>query len=143
MRSSGDVQFADHLQASADAFGVSSTGSLNESFADIGSVLWQGSLLGVDVRQAMLPPVFGNAELEIDLETLTGQARFSNLVVAINEERQTFRQSTLQYDVTIDQNNFSGTFIEGGFYGPEHQEMAGILNDTDIDLLAGFGGVLE
>ena len=58
----------DTLRAGADAFGILPSAD----FADVhqaieGDVTWTGALLGVDLGRPMLPPVFGGAELRVDL----------------------------------------------------------------------------
>lgn len=92
----------------------------------------------------MLPPVFGDAELEVNLATLQGAARFSNLAVVVENVSHSFRRSSLQYAIDVTGNSFSDAngHINGSFYGPAHEEMAGILDDRtpSVNLLAGFGG---
>ena len=133
---------SDRLRAGADAFGVSPATNLAESTVLTGEVTWTGSLLGVDTGHAALPPVFGDAALGVDLAVLTGTARFDNLIVDVDGVSRAFRMSNLEYAVSIAENGFwdEGGRIRGGFFGPAHEEMAGVLNDRDVHLLAGFGG---
>ena len=107
-----------------------------------GEVTWAGSLLGVDTGRAALPPVFGDAELSVDLAVFTGSADFDNLSVDVDGVSRAFRMSSLSYDISVSENGFSDDEgrISGGFYGPAHEEMAGVLEDRDVSLLAGFGG---
>ncbi len=138
-----DTAFQDVLQTSADAFGQVSVAGLHASLAATGTARWSGVLLGVDLRQAELPPVFGVAALTVQLETLLGEAHFSDLQVATHGVLRAFRSPDLTYAVSIEGNRFmdpSG-FLDGRFYGPQHEEMAGTLHDRTQDLLAGFGGV--
>jgi len=132
----------DNLRAGADAFGVPPGASLTESTVLEGEVTWTGSLLGVDTGHAGLPPVFGNAELRISLAELTGDARFNNLVVDANGASRAFRAPNLEYAVDVTGNSFSDAEnrVSGRFFGPAHEEMAGVLNDRNVGLLAGFGG---
>ena len=110
-----------------------------------GGATWTGSLHGVDLGQgAKLPPVFGLATLQIELTTLEGTARFDDLTVLEDATAKPFRQASLQYPVTVADNAFAngtGT-IHGRFFGPDHDEMAGIFDDHDpgVNLPARFGG---
>ena len=139
------VSADDRLRASADAFGMAPSADLAEAHAPMqGGITWSGSLIGVDLGQAMLPPVFGNAELQVELSTLQGTATFENLTVHIDGESSAFRSRRLEYAIGVAGNNFSGEDgrVVGGFFGPGHQEMAGVLDDrrATVSLLAGFGG---
>ena len=135
---------SDRLRAGADAFGMTPSMSLADSTVLTGEVTWTGSLLGVDIGHAALPPVFGDAELSVELAYLTGTALFDDLSVDVDGVSRAFRRSSLSYDISISENGFSDEDgrIMGGFYGPAHEEMAGVLHDRepDVSLLAGFGG---
>ena len=78
------VEATDTLRAAADAFGMAPGGSLAANTALQGEVTWSGSLIGVDLGQAMLPPVFGDAELKVALSTLRGTASFDDLTVHVD-----------------------------------------------------------
>ena len=132
----------DRLRAAADAFGSAPATNLADSTVLEGQATWTGSLLGVDTGHAALPPVFGDAALHVDLAMLAGSAQFDNLTVDVDGVSRVFRNSSLFYAVNVAGNGFSDEQgrIKGGFYGPEHEEMAGILDDRDVNLLAGFGG---
>ena len=132
----------DSLRAGAHAFGVSPATSLAESTALTGEVTWAGSLLGVDTGHAALPPVFGDAQLVVELADLAGSARFDNLAVDVNGASHAFRMPSLEYAEEVSKNAFSDEQgrVRGGFFGPAHEEMAGVLDDRDVRLLAGFGG---
>ena len=139
------VDAYDDFRAGADAFGISPETELGDAQQTMGgNATWTGSLLGVDLGQAMLPPVFGRAELNIDLVDLSGTARFDDLTVVIDGTRSTFRRSQIEYAVDIDGNTFTDGDgrIAGGIFGPAHEEMAGVLYDLrqEVNLVAGFGG---
>lgn len=55
-----------------------------------------------------------------------------------------FHAPRLEYDIGVTGNLFSDEsgYVRGGFYGPLHEEMAGVLDDRSaaVNLLAGFGG---
>ncbi len=134
----------DSLWAGADAFGVAPGANLAQNPALKETVSWSGSLLGVDLGQAMLPPVFGDAELQVTLSNLNGTARFDNLRVFVENKPTPFRAPSLAYAIQVTGNAFSDTDnrINGGFFGPAHEEMAGVLDDRTprVNLLGGFGG---
>ena len=140
----------DRLEASADAFGVAPLVTLEDAVAAgtlAGSATWRGVLLGVDIASGGLAPVSGDAALSVDIDTFEGSATFDNLMVHVNGQAASFRSPRLEYAVGIDGNGFSDVDerVEGGFYGPGHEEMAGVVHDTrsGVNLLAGFGGVRE
>ena len=109
-----------------------------------GNVTWSGSLIGVDLGQAMLPPVFGAAEISVDLSSLDGTALFDDLKVYADGVSSDFRVSSREYAIDVAGNSFSDGDgrVHGGFFGPAHEEMAGVLDDRtpEVNLLAGFGG---
>ncbi|MYD93242.1 MAG: transferrin-binding protein-like solute binding protein [Chloroflexi bacterium] len=141
-----NLRITDRLSAHADAFGMAPGTEFATAYAGMtGSATWEGSLLGVDIRQAMLPPVFGDAAMTVDLADLDGTVAFSNLMTAVDGNVRGFRQSDLEYDVTVTGNGFADAngVIDGAFYGPGHDEMAGIVDDrsSSVGLIGGFGGV--
>ena len=143
---SGDaIRVTDQLSAHVDAFGTMP----GTAFADAhdgmtGSASWNGSLLGVDIGRAMLPPVFGDAAMTVDLATLEADVAFSGLTSVVDGRSEAFRTSSLAYDLDINGNTFADSdgVINGAFYGPGHEEMAGVLDDqsSSVNLIAGFGG---
>ena len=145
-RGSGDsLRITDRLSAHADAFGTAPGTDFADAHAGMtGAATWTGSLLGVDVGRAMLPPVFGDAEMTVDLADLDGTLAFSNLTTAVDGELHGFRQGSLDYAVTVTGNGFSDAdnVVAGSFHGPGHEEMAGVLDDrsSGVNLIAGFGG---
>ena len=96
------VEARDTLQAGADAFGMAPSASLADVNMPLqGSITWSGSLIGVDLGQDMLPPVFGGAELHVVLSTLQGTARFDNLTVHLGGVSRAFRAPRLEYDIGV------------------------------------------
>ena len=146
-RGTGDnLRITDRLSAHVDAFGTApGTDFADANSGMTGSATWTGALLGVDIGQAMLPPVFGDAAMTVDLADLDGRLAFSNLTTAIGGDLNNFRRSNLDYDITVTGNGFSDAdgIVTGSFYGPGNDEMAGVLDDrsSDVNLIAGFGGV--
>ncbi len=139
-----DLSVRDSLRAGADAFGIAPATSLSDEHGPQGSVTWTGSLIGVDLGSAHLPPVFGDAEVTVDLTSLDGNAEFDNLTVVNNGETGAFRALNLNYAIEVTGNSFSdsGGRIAGGFFRPAQEEMAGVLRDEapNVNLLGGFGG---
>ena len=86
--------------------------------------------------------MFGSAALGVNLTDLTGTAGFDDLTVDVDGVSRAFRMPSLEYAVVITGNGFSDEEgrIMGGFFGPAHEEMAGVLDDGGAGLLAGFGG---
>ena len=142
------VEATDTLRASADAFGMAPGATFADAHTAVaGTVTWSGALMGVDLGRAMLPPVFGDAELQVELSTqpvLRGTALFDDLTVRVGGLSTPFRASRLRYDIGVTGNTFSDAEgrVLGGLYGPGHEEMAGVLNDRapSVNLIAGFGG---
>jgi len=140
------LRITDRLSAHIDAFGSASGTTFADANAGVtGSATWTGALLGVDIGQAMLPPVFGDAAMTVDLANLDGTLAFSNLTTAIDGEVHDFRRRSLDYDITVTGNGFGdgNGIVQGSFYGPGHEEMAGVLDDrsSGVNLIGGFGGV--
>ena len=132
----------DRLWAGAHTFGLEPATPLADNEALSGLAVWTGSLLGVDTRDPALPPVVGDARLEIEIQSLVGSARFDNLTVSRDGRTNTFRSPSLEYAGSVAGNTFSdeGGRVSAGFFGPAHEEMAGVVNDRQAGLLAGFGG---
>ena len=142
----------DFMQGRADAFGTPPDTRLSDNPLLTGTVVWKGSLHGVDMRSERMFPVVGKAKLSVDLATLAGIASFTDLtrhvhgnsVLKTKGRIKAFRKSRLRYAIEVTGNGFTDVDnrIQGNFYGPTHQEMAGIINDTrsSVNLLAGFGG---
>ena len=55
-----------------------------------------------------------------------------------------FRAPRIEYPIAVTGNTFGDEagLVAGGFFGPAHEEMAGVVDDRDpqVGLLAGFGG---
>ena len=138
------VAARDSLRVGADAFGISPGTGLGELRAPSGVVTWSGSLIGVDLGRTMLPPVLGDAELRVELSSLKGAASFDGLTVLVDGVSTGFRAPRLEYAISVSENSFTdgNGRVRGGFFGPSHDEMAGVLDDRapDVNLLAGFGG---
>ena len=142
-----DIIEQDRLRAGADAIGIAPDVTLAEQYASAmeGMVTWAGSLLGVDLGRASLPPVVGDAEVTVDLARLDGTATFDNLTVLVDGQASAFRAPALDYAISVTGNSFAGADerLTGAFFGPAHEEMGGVLHDRTpgVNLLGGFGGV--
>ncbi len=141
-----DITEQDRLRAGADAIGIAPDVTLAEQYASAmtGMVTWAGSLLGVDLGRASLPPVVGDAEVTVDLATMDGTAAFDRLTVSVDGRASAFRAPSLDYAITVTGNGFADADdrLAGAFFGPGHEEMAGVLHDRTpaVNLLGGFGG---
>ena len=133
----------DLLWAEADAFGTPSSGSLAGAFPLRGTVRFAGGLIGTAVDYTALPPVYGDANLSIGLESLTGRASFTSLRMSYRGSRYQFADGSLHYPIGVDDNairhHTAGVSLMANFYGPQHQEVAGTLDDSRAGLLASFG----
>ena len=136
------TRITDRITVEADVFGNPAV----TNFADAhrGTLTWSGSLLATDMSK--FAPVFGEAEIVLSAEALDGAVRFTNLRTARDVEAQArltgWRKSGLAYDVTVEANGFTDADgkVIGGFYGPNHEEAAGILDDRAEKILGAFGG---
>ena len=136
----------DQFLVHVDAFGSPSVGSLALSYPTTdpsARVHYTGNLIGAAINRDGMPPVVGNALLEIDLNTEDGTARFSSLTVHANGGMREFAGGGLQYPIALIDNTLIGqdprTTLLARFYGPRHADAAGTLHDPDAGLLASFG----
>ena len=137
------LETVDLLWAHADAFGHPSPGSPVRTFPLDGAVRYAGGLIGTAVDHAGMPPVFGDANLSLDLESLTGKASFTSLRLSYGGDRYLFGTGSLHYPIGLAGNEIRhaapGVSLTAGFYGPRHEEVAGTLDDARAGLLASFG----
>lgn len=137
------TRITDRIAVEADVFGNPSAADFAGAHAD--TLTWSGSLLASDM--AGFAPVFGDAEIVLSADTLEGAVRFTNLQTAVDVEAQArltrWRKSSLAYDVTVEANGFTDADgkVVGGFYGPNHEEAAGVLDDRAERILGAFGGI--
>ena len=137
------TRITDHIAVEADVFGTPTTADF--AAAHTGTLTWSGSLLASDMVK--FAPVFGEAEIVLSADTLAGAVRFTNLQTAVDVEAQArltrWRRSSLAYDVTVEANGFTDADgkVAGGFYGPNHEEAAGVLDDKAEKILGAFGGM--
>ena len=94
-----------------------------------------------------MPPVTGDAGLALDLGTLDGTASFTSLLVYPDGLSETFAAGALHYPFGLSDNTIVGTGIgstlRADFYGPGHEEVAGVLHDPRAGLLASFGATTD
>ena len=133
----------DLLWARADAFGDPSTGTIAHAYPLAGTVRYAGGLIGTAVKLSGFPPVRGDANLAVTLDTLTGKASFTSLRTLYEGERYLFADGSLHYPIAVDGNTIThqaaGATLVGDFYGPGHEEVAGTLDDSRAGLVASFG----
>ncbi len=144
------LDVVDVLQAEVDAFGYLSTGNFRSSYASKGrdgTVRYYGGLIGAALDHTGLPPVTGDASLLVDLATLEGRASFTSLKVHPDGMPEIFADGSLHYPFELSANSIVGTgagsTLEADFYGPKHEDVAGVLHDPQAGLLAGFGTTLD
>ena len=137
------LETVDLLWAEADAFGTPSAGSPARTFPLGGTVRYAGGLLGAATGLAGMPPVFGDASLSLDLDTLTGRASFTSLRLSQWGGLRMFGGGSLHYPVALADDGLRheapGISLAAGFHGPRHEEVAGILDDARAGLVASFG----
>ena len=133
----------DLLWAEADAFGDPSSGTLARSFPLAGTVRYSGGLIGTAVELPGFPPVRGDADLAIVLDTLKGKASFTSLRTLYDGGRDLFGGGSLHYPIAVTEDGITddspGVSLMADFYGPGHREVAGTLDDSRAGLVASFG----
>jgi len=132
-----------HYQDVAIPYARPSTSSLSlqpsvthitENTSISGSATWNGNLLGLDGK---FESVQGNVEIGVNLNTLNGNATFTDIVYR-NNRRKSWGDN-LNYDIAIGGNflySDDGS-VNGRFYGTSHEGVAGTLGRSD--LAAAFG----
>ena len=137
-------------RAAVDVFGHRSTGDLHQSWPALGlqgTIRYSGGLLGAAIDRTGLPPVTGESSLAVDLGTLDGEASFTSLKVYPWGTPEIFAGGSLQYPFELSANAILGTragsTLRGDFYGPGHENVAGVLRDPGIGLLASFGATRD
>ena len=136
---------ADRIRVNAEAFGVAPGAGFADTVTEVGgNATWQGVLIGIDRASPDALPVLGTAALEIELANFTGEAKFDDLTIVHDGHRAPFRSTSLSYGIALEGNAFADTggHIAGALYGPQHEEMAGVVDDDrpGIKLLGAFGG---
>ena len=119
------------------AWGDRPTQALADNNTLEGRVSWSGALVGVVPDGSA---VTGDAGLSIQIETLAGQASFTD--IAYNSTGDPWLDGDLHYTIAVDGNTFRQTggdagVVTGIFVGSHHQGAAGTLERTD--LAAAFG----
>ena len=144
------LDVVDLLQAEVDAFGYLSTRNFRSSYATKGrdgTVRYAGGLLGAALDRAGLPPVTGDTSLSVDLATLAGAASFTSLTVYADGTPEIFADGSLHYPIELSANTIVGTgagsILQADFYGPKHEDVAGVLHDPRAGILASFGATLD
>ena len=103
-----------------------------------GNVTWNGLLLGFTPS---VESVTGDADLTLNLETLSGDLNFTDL--SFFKSNRQWGDGDLSYNIRAEGNTFRQTggdsgAVTGVFFGNQHQGMGGVLRRTDLD--AAFGG---
>lgn len=131
------------VRAVVDVFGEETAGALSSADQSTGTLIWRGVLTGNDLHTPELNPVVGDATVTLSTQTMSGTARFENLTVFNGQASERFRGGELEYAISTEENGFADANerLQGRFYGPSHEEVAGTLHDTreHTGLIAGFG----
>ena len=139
------LDVVDLLQIGVDAFGHRTTGTHAANLS--GTARYAGGLIGAALDRTGLPPVTGDASLALDLGSLDGTASFTSLLVHPDGIPETFAGGTLHYPFGLSDNEIVGTgtgvTLRADFYGPGHEEVAGVLHDPRAGLLASFGATTD
>ena len=132
----------DRIAVEANVFGTPSASDFSNAHSAM--LMWNGSLLAADL--ARYAPVFGNAQVTLSADNLDGTVEFTDLRTVRDVDGQTrlvgWRRATLAYGVAVTENGFvdADGNVTGGFYGPNHEEVAGILSDDAESIHGAFGG---
>ena len=132
----------DRIDVEAKVFGTPS--AVYFANAHTGTLTWKGSLLAADL--AKYSPVFGNARVTLSADDLDGTVEFTDLRTVQDVKGRArlvgWRRAALAYGVAVGENEFSDAneTVRGGFYGPNHEEIAGILSDDAENIRGAFGG---
>lgn len=106
-----------------------------------GNVIWEGGLLGYTPDERS---VAGDTALEMNLATMNGELRFTNVEYwAPDTPGSPFTHTALHYDIAARGNRFVSTggadgTATGVFTGTGHEGMGGTVERTD--LTAAFAG---
>ena len=143
---SSTLDVTDLLQVEVDVFGNRSTGDFGHSYSAeglSGTVRYTGGLLGAAIDRTGLPPVTGDSSLAVNLGSLDGTASFTSLQVHTRGNPEIFFGGSLHYPFELSANAIAGTetgsTLQADFYGPGHENVAGVLHDPNAGLLASFG----
>lgn len=122
--------------------------ALADNTSLMGTATWNGGLLGFTLAEQ---PVSGDAEINVNLDTLTGRADFTELeswatgmVPGNTGTGTTWGDGDLGYTLSISGNYLQSTggddgVITGNFYGNNHEGVAGSLEREDLS--AAFGAL--
>ena len=128
------------------AYGIRPDMSLSDNPDLIGTARWSGLLLGFTSDEL---PLSGRSSLSIQLDDLTGTARFTNLetwdagsIPGVAGAGTAWSRRYLYYDVLVTDNTFrqiggdEGT-VTGAFFGESHEGAGGVVERSDMS--AAFG----
>ena len=103
-----------------------------------GSATWTGTMMGKDHSDTLGNDVFGDARIVVNFADLNLNVLFSNIVGRTTNE--TFEDMNWP-GLMMENGRFSGEGIQGQFFGPNHEEAAGVFNASNI--LGAFGTTRE
>ncbi|MDE0206697.1 MAG: hypothetical protein OXP66_11800 [Candidatus Tectomicrobia bacterium] len=139
------LDVVDLLRVEADVFGHRTVSTLGAHLS--GTARYAGGLIGAALDRSGLPPVTGDASLALDLGTLDGTASFTSLLVYPDGFPEPFAGGTLHYPFGLSNGavvgNGAGLTLQAEFYGPGHEEVAGLIHDPRAGLLGSFGAAAD
>ncbi len=139
------------------AYGPKPDTSLQNHLGTTGSATWNGALLGFSGAGNT---VAGDAQIEIDLSSMDGDADFTDLEYWAQQSHpgspgsgQTWGDGDLGYSIDVSQGDYGEGFVStsatgddpgsvsGMFVGANHEGATGILEHPDLS--AAFGGTRQ
>lgn len=139
------LDVVDLLQVGVDVFGHRTTAARAAGLS--GTARYAGGLIGTALERSGLPPVTGDASLTLDLASLDGMASFTSLLVHADGLPEIFAAGALHYPLGLSGNAIvgsgAGLTLRADFFGPGHEEVAGVLHDPRAGLLGSFGATVD
>ena len=118
--------------------GTAAGGELSRSRPS-SSATWTGIMTGTPATEDGI--LQGDAMLAYDMESRTLDASFTNIVnVSLNTAHSVSEAEFTNVPVDVEgtfRHGDLGNLVQGGFYGPDHEEVAGIFEQDGI--LGAFG----
>ena len=144
----GFVKFHDWKRQNGDIwdFYINGTGFQGDHSGSrpAGGATWEGRMIGQEggLEHGEHPFVQGNARVHVSFQRDQVDIGFSSVTSMDFKRKLTnfgFDNVPLKSDGTFD--GFDGGPVEGSFFGPAHQEVAGMFHKSDNQMTGSFGAV--